>query len=99
LVDPRILIMDEATSSVDTMTEALIQEALDRLLRGRTAIVIAHRLSTVRSADRIYVLDEGQIVEQGSHEELLEFGGLYRDLYERQFIDSTFAATSSTGRA
>ncbi len=91
LVDPRILIMDEATSSVDTMTEALIQEALDRLLRDRTAIVIAHRLSTVRSADRIYVLDEGRIVEQGSHEELLESDGLYRDLYERQFIDSTFA--------
>jgi ATP-binding cassette subfamily B multidrug efflux pump len=91
LVDPRILIMDEATSSVDTMTEALIQEALDRLLRGRTAIVIAHRLSTVRSADRIYVLDEGRIVEQGRHEELLALGGLYRDLYERQFIDSTFA--------
>ncbi len=91
LVDPRILIMDEATSSVDTMTEALIQEALDRLLRGRTAIVIAHRLSTVRSADRIYVLDEGRIVEQGRHEELLALGGLYRDLYERQFIDSTLA--------
>jgi ABC-type multidrug transport system fused ATPase/permease subunit len=90
-VDPRILIMDEATSSVDTMTEALIQEALDRLLRGRTAIVIAHRLSTVRNADRIYVLDEGRIVEQGSHEELLELGGLYRDLYERQFIDLTSA--------
>jgi ABC-type multidrug transport system fused ATPase/permease subunit len=89
LVDPRILIMDEATSSVDTMTEALIQEALDRLLKHRTAIVIAHRLSTVRSADRIYVLDDGQIVEQGSHEELFELGGLYRDLYERQFIDST----------
>jgi ABC-type multidrug transport system fused ATPase/permease subunit len=91
LVDPRILIMDEATSSVDTMTEALIQEALDTLLRGRTAIVIAHRLSTVRNADRIYVLDEGRIVEQGSHEKLLELGGQYHDLYERQFIDSTSA--------
>jgi ABC-type multidrug transport system fused ATPase/permease subunit len=91
LVDPRILIMDEATSSVDTMTEALIQEALDTLLRGRTAIVIAHRLSTVRNTDRIYVLDEGRIVEQGSHEKLLELGGQYRDMHERQFIDSTFA--------
>ncbi len=88
LVDPRILIMDEATSSVDTVTEALIQEALQRLLSGRTAIVIAHRLSTIRDADRIYVVDYGQIVEQGSHEELLNQGGLYRDLYERQFIGS-----------
>jgi ABC-type multidrug transport system fused ATPase/permease subunit len=86
LVDPRILILDEATSSVDTMTEALIQEALHRLLAGRTALVIAHRLSTVRRADRIYVIDEGRIVEQGSHEALLERGGLYHDLYERQFI-------------
>jgi len=92
LVDPRILIMDEATSSVDTMTEALIQEALERLLSGRTAIVIAHRLSTVRHADCIYVLDEGRIVQQGTHEELLVQGGIYRELYERQFIDSTFAA-------
>jgi ABC-type multidrug transport system fused ATPase/permease subunit len=71
---------------VDTMTEALIQEALQRLLSGRTAIVIAHRLSTVRNADRIYVIDEGRIVEQGTHTALLERGGLYRDLYERQFI-------------
>jgi ATP-binding cassette subfamily B multidrug efflux pump len=90
LVDPRILILDEATSSVDTVTETLIQEALERLLRGRTAIVIAHRLSTVRNADRIYVIDDGQIVEQGSHEELLAQGGLYRDLYEQQFIDTDF---------
>jgi ATP-binding cassette subfamily B multidrug efflux pump len=86
LVDPRVLILDEATSSVDTVTEALIQDALERLLEGRTAIVIAHRLSTVRNADRIYVIDEGRIVEQGTHSELLERGGLYRDLYERQFI-------------
>jgi ABC-type multidrug transport system fused ATPase/permease subunit len=86
LVDPRILILDEATSSVDTMTEALIQEALQRLLAGRTALVIAHRLSTVRSADRIYVIDDGRILEQGSHEALLEHGGLYHDLYEQQFI-------------
>jgi ABC-type multidrug transport system fused ATPase/permease subunit len=86
LVDPRILILDEATSSVDTVTEALIQEALAQLLRGRTAIVIAHRLSTVRHADCIYVVDGGRIVAQGRHEELLVQSGLYRELYERQFI-------------
>jgi ABC-type multidrug transport system fused ATPase/permease subunit len=85
LADPRILILDEATSSVDTLTETLIQEALRRLLAGRTAIVIAHRLSTVRYADRICVLQDGRIVERGRHEELLARGGVYRDLYERQF--------------
>ena len=90
LVDPRVLIMDEATSSVDTVTEALIQQALGRLLSGRTAIVIAHRLSTVRNADRIYVLDLGSIVQQGSHDELVGQDGLYRNLYERQFVDSDF---------
>ena len=87
LADPRILILDEATSSVDTVTEALIQDALDRLLAGRTAVVIAHRLSTIRSADLICVIDGGQIVEQGTHEELLDREGVYRDLYERQFVD------------
>jgi ABC-type multidrug transport system fused ATPase/permease subunit len=86
LVNPRILIMDEATSSVDTITEALIQDALGRLLSGRTSIVIAHRLSTVRNASRIYVIDKGVIAEQGTHEELLQKGGIYRDLYERQFV-------------
>jgi ATP-binding cassette subfamily B multidrug efflux pump len=87
LADPRILILDEATSSVDTLTEALIQEALERLMAGRTAIVIAHRLSTVRHADLICVLQAGRIVERGRHEELLALGGVYRDLYERQFVD------------
>jgi ABC-type multidrug transport system fused ATPase/permease subunit len=86
LVKPRILIMDEATSSVDTITEALIQEALERLLSGRTALIIAHRLSTVRNADRIYVIDGGRIVEQGSHEELIARRGMYRELYEQQFV-------------
>jgi ABC-type multidrug transport system fused ATPase/permease subunit len=95
LVDPRILIMDEATSSVDTMTEALIQDALERLLAGRTAIVIAHRLSTIRNADRIYVIDNGGVVEQGTHEELLARGGLYSDLYERQFITTAEAGKRS----
>ena len=91
LADPRILILDEATSSVDTMTEALIQGALQRLLSKRTAIVIAHRLSTIRSADLICVVNEGCIVEHGRHEELLVLGGLYRDLYKRQFVDVALA--------
>jgi ABC-type multidrug transport system fused ATPase/permease subunit len=86
LVDPRLLILDEATSSVDTATEALIQKALARLLRGRTAVVIAHRLTTVRSADRIYVIDQGRIVEEGPHDRLLAADGLYRRLYDRQFV-------------
>jgi ATP-binding cassette subfamily B protein/subfamily B ATP-binding cassette protein MsbA len=85
LADPRIIILDEATSSVDTKTEVLIQKALGHLLKGRTSFVIAHRLSTVRNADVILTLDEGKIVERGSHEELIEKGGLYADLYQRQF--------------
>jgi len=89
LADPRILILDEATASVDTMTEVLIQEALQRLLRQRTAVVIAHRLSTIRNADLICVVNDGCIVEHGRHEELLAMGGLYCDLYERQFVDVT----------
>jgi ATP-binding cassette subfamily B multidrug efflux pump len=87
LADPRILILDEATASVDTVTEMLIQEALRRLLAGRTAIVIAHRLSTVVHADLICVVDAGRIVERGRHQALLARGGLYRDLFERQFVD------------
>ena len=87
LVDPRILIMDEATSSVDTVTEVLIQEALARLLSGRTAVIIAHRLSTVRNSDRIFVIDQGQVVEQGSHDDLLKQAGVYQDLYEQQFVE------------
>ena len=85
LKDPQILILDEATSHLDSRSEALIQEALERLMEGRTSIVIAHRLSTVRSADQILVLDEGRLVEAGTHEDLLEADGLYRLLYETQF--------------
>ena len=87
LANPRILILDEATANVDTVTEGLIQKALERLLEGRTAIVIAHRLSTIRNADLICVIDDGQIVEQGRHEELLQLNGRYHDLYLRQFVD------------
>jgi len=86
LTNPRILILDEATANIDTVTEALIQDALTRMLKGRTAIVIAHRLSTVRNADRVFVIDRGEIVEQGSHDELLSLNGLYAALYERQFM-------------
>lgn len=86
LVDPEILIMDEATSSVDTITEGLIQKALRFLLAERTSIVIAHRLTTVQGADRIYVIDDGHIIETGTHDFLIKKGGTYRDLYERQFV-------------
>jgi len=85
LADPRILILDEATSSVDTRTERLIQRALDELLKGRTSFVIAHRLSTIRNADQVFVLHQGRIVERGTHEELLADQGLYYELYNSQF--------------
>jgi len=87
LTDPRILILDEATANIDSVTEALLQDAIARLLRGRTAVVIAHRLSTVRKADQVHVIDGGRIVEQGTHDELLQRKGLYSQLYERQFMD------------
>src|SRR5207248_5289156 len=85
LADPRILILDEATSSVDTRTERLIQTALEELLRGRTSFVIAHRLSTIRHADQVLVLNEGRIIERGTHDELLQKHGFYYDLYMSQF--------------
>jgi len=85
IADPRILIMDEATSSVDAYTELIIKQAMEKVLRKRTSIVIAHRLSTVRNADLIVVLDKGRIVDMGKHDELMRRGGLYRKLYEMQF--------------
>ena len=87
LADPKILILDEATSSVDTRTELLIQKAMDNLMEGRTSFVIAHRLSTIRDADLILVINDGDIVEQGNHEELLAQGGFYANLYNSQFAD------------
>ena len=85
LVDPPILLLDEATSSIDTRTEALVQEAFDAMMAGRTSLVVAHRLSTVRSADQILVMGRGTIVERGTHEELLALGGEYAKLYRSQF--------------
>ena len=85
LKNPRILVLDEATSSLDSESEALIQDALKRVMAGRTSIVIAHRLSTILAADLILVMDRGQIVERGTHEQLLATGGLYSQLYETQF--------------
>lgn len=87
LADPKVLILDEATSSVDTRTEILIQEAMDRLMKGRTSFIIAHRLSTIKNADMILVMNEGDIIEQGKHEELLKKNGFYAKLYNSQFED------------
>jgi ATP-binding cassette subfamily B protein len=89
--DPRILILDEATSSIDTETEQLIQKALERLLVGRTSIVIAHRLSTVQKADRILVLHKGEVRELGTHQELLALRGIYHKLYLLQYKEQEMA--------
>lgn len=87
IADPRILILDEATANIDTRTEGLIQLALGKLLKGRTSLVIAHRLSTIRTADQILVIDQGRVAEQGTHDQLMQRGGLYAELYERQFVE------------
>ncbi|MDQ7027379.1 MAG: ATP-binding cassette domain-containing protein, partial [Anaerolineae bacterium] len=85
LSQPELFIMDEATSSVDTLTEALIQKGMDHLMQGRTSLIIAHRLSTIKNADRIIVLEQGKIIEMGSHPELIAAQGHYHNLYTKQF--------------
>ena len=85
LANKKLMILDEATSSVDTKTEVMIQKAMDKLMQGRTSFIIAHRLSTIKNADIILVMKDGDIIEQGSHEKLLEANGLYADLYNSQF--------------
>ena len=87
LKNPAILILDEATSSIDTRTEILIQQAMKNIMKGRTSFVIAHRLSTIRDADLIFVMKNGDIIEQGNHEQLLEAKGFYADLYNSQFSE------------
>ncbi|MBR4894896.1 MAG: ATP-binding cassette domain-containing protein, partial [Clostridia bacterium] len=89
LKNPPILILDEATSALDNTTEILIQQSLDELCRGRTTLVVAHRLSTIKNADEIAVISGGKIVEQGTHDELIEQGGLYAELYSLQFRANT----------
>ncbi len=97
LIDPQILILDEATSSVDSTTEKEIQKALDNLVKGRTTIAIAHRLSTLRKADRLIVLDKGQIIEQGSHDQLMDRGGIYRRMYDTQARQAMDAVDAELG--
>jgi ABC-type multidrug transport system fused ATPase/permease subunit len=87
LADPKVLILDEATSNIDSQTELLVQQALGKLLAGRTSLVIAHRLSTIRAADEVLVLSQGQVIERGTHQELLRMHGHYFDLYQQQFAE------------
>ena len=97
LKDPAVLVLDEATSNLDTESERLIEDAMEKLLVGRTTLIIAHRLSTVRRADRLVVVDRGRIVEQGTHAALLARGGLYARLYQRQFREDLPAAAMVEG--
>ena len=98
LTDPRILILDDSTSSVDVATEYQIQQALEKLMVGRTSFVIAQRISTVRNADQILVLDKGQLAARGTHEELLESSEIYADIYSSQLVDDATAALPVDGR-
>jgi ATP-binding cassette, subfamily B, multidrug efflux pump len=95
-LNPRILILDDSTSSVDLATEYRIQQALDELMKGRTSFVIAQRISTVLNADQIFVLDKGQIVARGTHEELLESSETYADIYSSQLVDDASTVQALT---
>jgi ABC-type multidrug transport system fused ATPase/permease subunit len=99
IADPRVLVLDEATSNLDAESEAAVQAALARLMRGRTTIIVAHRLSTVRDADRIVVIDGASVVEQGRHDELMERRGTYHRLVEHQLVGSGPAAAAATAEA
>ena len=85
VADPPVMILDEATSSIDTRTEAIVQKGMDRLMKGRTVFVIAHRLSTIKNADKILVLKDGDVIESGHHKELIKKNGFYAELYNSQF--------------
>ena len=92
LRDPRILILDDALSSVDTLTEERILTALQEVMKGRTTILISHRVSTIRNADRIYVIEHGRVAEEGTHSQLIARGGYYADLYQKQLLEEELEA-------
>jgi ATP-binding cassette subfamily B protein len=93
MLDPRILVLDDALSAVDTYTEEEILSRLKSVMRQRTSIIVSHRISTVRHADRIFVLERGRIVERGTHDELVRHGGIYADLYRKQLLEEELAAS------
>jgi ATP-binding cassette subfamily B protein len=99
LADPRILVLDEATANVDTQTEVVIQRALRTLLKGRTSFVIAHRLSTIRDADRVVVLERGEVAEMGTHQQLLDLNGSYAKLYRMAYREQEAAAAKVSGHS
>ena len=92
LKDPKVLVLDEATSALDTESERIVQRALESVMRGRTTILISHRVSTVQGADRIFVIEHGEVAEQGTHDQLIAGGGYYADLYRKQLLEEELEA-------